>query len=114
MTSKEPTATAVPVASDDTVEEAVAEAVPTTDEEPAPAPDDTPSAPPEPELTRLQRESSAMMRLLRQLSKEESELRAQNAILAREALLCGFDIALVEPPAPKRRKSVAKKSEPGQ
>jgi len=46
-----------------------------------------------------------MVRLLKRLEKEEEELHAQNEILAREAMLCGFDPVRLEPPAPKRRKS---------
>lgn len=62
----------------------------------------------ESELKRLTKEVDAMIRFMKQLEKEEQQLRAQNEILAREALLCGFDPGLLEPPAPKRRKSLVK------
>lgn len=57
----------------------------------------------EAEVDRLKRESRAMVRLLKGLEAEEIELQMQNEILAREALLCGFDPGVLEPPAPKRR-----------
>jgi hypothetical protein len=57
----------------------------------------------ESEVERLKRESRAMVRLLKKLEAEEIELTLQNEILAREALLCGFDPGVLEPPAPKRR-----------
>jgi hypothetical protein len=57
----------------------------------------------------LKKECSVMMGLLKQSESEEKELYAQNKILAREALLCGFDPAVLEPPAPKRRKPAVKK-----
>jgi hypothetical protein len=57
----------------------------------------------------LKKECSMMVRLLKQSETEETELSAQNKILAREALLCGFDPAVLEPPAPKRRKPAVKK-----
>jgi hypothetical protein len=57
----------------------------------------------ESEAERLKRESRAMVRLLKKLEAEEMELTMQNEILAREALLCGFDPGVLEPPAPKRR-----------
>jgi hypothetical protein len=64
------------------------------------------------EVKKLKKECAAMIQLLKSLEKEEQELRVQNEILAREALLNGFAVGLLEPPAPKRRKiSVAKKSE---
>lgn len=61
------------------------------------------------ELERIKKECSAMLRLLKSLDKEEQQLRKQNEILAREALLCGFDPGILGPPAPKRRKSTTKK-----
>lgn len=57
----------------------------------------------------LKKECSMMVGLLKQSETEENELSAQNKILAREALLCGFDPAVLEPPAPKRRKPAVKK-----
>jgi hypothetical protein len=57
----------------------------------------------------LKKECSIMVELLKQSETEEKEMTAQNKILAREALLCGFDVAILEPPAPKRRKPAVKK-----
>ena len=57
----------------------------------------------ETELQRLQREANAMMLELQALEGKERELRVQNDILAREALSCGYDPGVLEPPAPKRR-----------
>jgi hypothetical protein len=65
------------------------------------------------EVSRLKRESRAMILLLKQLEEEENELILQNEILAREALLNGFspdnllDASL--PAASKKRKPQAKK-----
>jgi hypothetical protein len=59
----------------------------------------------EPSLARLQRECVAMMKLLTRLEQEELDLKAQNEILARHALNCGFSPALLEPPPPKRRRT---------
>lgn len=59
------------------------------------------------ELHRLQRESSAMVKLLKTLEKEEHALQCELEILAREALLCGFDPAVVEPASSKRRRTPA-------
>eukprot|EP00540_Astrosyne_radiata_P016641 CAMPEP_0116853520 /NCGR_PEP_ID=MMETSP0418-20121206/17962_1 /TAXON_ID=1158023 /ORGANISM="Astrosyne radiata, Strain 13vi08-1A" /LENGTH=54 /DNA_ID=CAMNT_0004485939 /DNA_START=22 /DNA_END=186 /DNA_ORIENTATION=- len=50
-----------------------------------------------------------MAKLLIQLEREELELIQQNKILAREALLCGYQPMLLEPPAPKRRRVTPKK-----
>lgn len=55
-------------------------------------------------LKRIQRECASMMRLLTRLEQEELDLRSQNEILARTALMCGFAPSLLEPPAPKRRR----------
>jgi hypothetical protein len=63
------------------------------------------------DLDRLKRESVAMIRLLKKLDKEETELRRQSEILAREALMNGFELEMLEPAPPKRRKPVAKKGE---
>ena len=67
------------------------------------------------ETNRLKKECAAMVKLLQKLDTEESELRLQNEILAREALSNGFDVGLLEPPAPKKRytrKPAKKKAEP--
>ena len=63
------------------------------------------------ELERLKKESSEMINLLKDLENEERDLAHQNEILAREALLCGLDVRVLEPPAPKRRKTAVKKNE---
>lgn len=63
------------------------------------------------ELERLKNESKEMIQQLKQLEQQEHELTVQNEILAREALLNGFDPKLLEPLAPKRRKQHAKKTE---
>jgi hypothetical protein len=66
-----------------------------------------------PDLARIKTECSAMLKLLKNLEKEEHSLRMQNEILAREALLCGFEPHLLEPPVPKRRKTSLKKQSIG-
>ena len=60
------------------------------------------------EVERLQAECSAMVKLLVKLEKEEHQLTCQLEILAREALLCGFIPDVVEPAAPKRRRTSQK------
>jgi hypothetical protein len=60
------------------------------------------------ELTRLQRECSAMVKLLKNLEQEEHDLQCQLEVLAREALLCGFDPTVVEPASSKRRRAGGK------
>jgi hypothetical protein len=55
-------------------------------------------------VRRIQAECSAMVSLLKRLQREERDLNCQLEILAREALLCGFQPDLVEPPIPKRRR----------
>jgi hypothetical protein len=66
------------------------------------------------EVSRLKRESRAMILLLKQLEKEENELILQNEILAREALLNGFTPELMDASqllsASKKRKPQAKKT----
>lgn len=57
------------------------------------------------ELERLQRECSAMVKLLKNLEKEENDLQCQLEVLAREVILCGFDPAVVEPASAKRRRT---------
>jgi hypothetical protein len=54
--------------------------------------------------SRLEIECKAMISLLKDLEHEEHDLRTQNEILAREALLLGFCPTVLEPPAPKRRR----------
>ena len=55
------------------------------------------------ELDRLKRECRAMVTLLKRLREEEEDLRDKNVMLAREALLCGFQMESLEAPPPKRR-----------
>jgi hypothetical protein len=66
---------------------------------------------PSEDIEQLKRECSAMISLMKKLEKEESEIRLQNEILAREALVNGFELGLLEAPAPKRRKPPTKKAE---
>jgi hypothetical protein len=63
------------------------------------------------ELERLERECVAMVALIRQLEREELEYLQQAKILAREALLCGYQPHLLETPAPKRRRLIMKPKE---
>ena len=58
----------------------------------------------QPSLERIKKECGAMMKLLTKLEQEEFDLRAQNEVLARAALLAGFSPGVLEPPAPKRRR----------
>eukprot|EP00978_Attheya_sp_CCMP212_P016522 scaffold43359_cov58-Attheya_sp.AAC.3 len=58
------------------------------------------------ELTRLKSECAAMVHTLENLQKEEASLKAQNKILAREAIICGYRGTLLMAPA-KRRKLAA-------
>ena len=62
-------------------------------------------------VERLERECMAMILYIRQLEREELELLQQAKILAREALLCGYQPHLLETPAPKRRRLLLKKEE---
>lgn len=62
-------------------------------------------------LDRIKTECSAMVRLLKNLQDEEHNLDCQLKILAREALLCGFSVDLVEPPQPKRRRMTGRKKQ---
>ena len=55
------------------------------------------------ELDQLQKECRAMVTLLKRLRQEEEDLRQKNIMLAREALLCGFQMEGLEAPPPKRR-----------
>jgi len=61
------------------------------------------------EAERLKKESLAMIEFLKQQEQEQNELRIQNEILAREALLHGFDPNAVEPPAPKKGRKIGTK-----
>ena len=61
------------------------------------------------ELAQLQKECRNMMEHIKDLGEEEQSLNAQNRILAREALACGFDPSKLEPPA-KRGGGRKKKS----
>ena len=67
----------------------------------------------ESQVERLQKESKAMIALLKQLEMEDCELLLQNQILAREALLNGYSPDLLEPPMAKRRKPYTKRAEGG-
>jgi hypothetical protein len=58
------------------------------------------------ELECIQSECSAMVQLLKSLESEEHDLQCQLQVLAREALLCGFSPTAMEPPAPKRRRTL--------
>lgn len=60
-------------------------------------------------MERIQKECDVMVRMVKNLQQEEGELAMQCTILAREALICGFDPDVLEPPAPKRRKQTVKK-----
>jgi len=63
-------------------------------------------------LKQIQDECSAMMKLLSKLEQEELDLRAQNEILTRYALMCGFNASVLEPQRPKkRRRRASNKSE---
>ena len=62
------------------------------------------------EIARLKGECSAMTKLLKKLEAQENEFRLQNEILAREALLNGFELGLLEPRTTKRRKATKKTS----
>ena len=60
------------------------------------------------ELERLKRESIAMVKYLKKLRREEKDLRQRNEMIAREALLCGFQPDTLESaPTKQRRKSSA-------
>lgn len=65
------------------------------------------------ELNRLQKESNAMVKLLKQLEKEESDIALQNEILAREALQNGYSPNwddTQEGPVIKKRKQSGKQT----
>lgn len=58
------------------------------------------------EFERIQSECSAMVQLLKSLESKEHDLNCTLQVLAREALLCGFSPSAMEPPAPKRRRTI--------
>jgi hypothetical protein len=62
------------------------------------------------EILKLERECRAMYNLLKTLEKEELELIQQAKVLAREALLRGYQPHLLDIPAPKRRRTIVKPS----
>jgi hypothetical protein len=61
------------------------------------------------EIKRLKKECSDMIKALKILEDEELDLQCQNRILAREALVCGYEPNVIEPPPPKRRRTPVKK-----
>jgi hypothetical protein len=63
------------------------------------------------EVERLKKECANMVKVLKALEEEELETQIQNRILAREALVCGYEPNVVEPAPPKRRRAPAKKKE---
>mmetsp|Transcript_26063 Transcript_26063/g.46184 ORF Transcript_26063/g.46184 Transcript_26063/m.46184 type:complete len:80 (-) Transcript_26063:298-537(-) len=63
-------------------------------------------------IERIQAECSQMIAALKHLEEEEKDLHYQLEILAREALLCGFQPDVVEKVS-KRRKPVANKKGKG-
>ena len=65
------------------------------------------------EIQQLQRECTAMVRLLKRLRRQEVDLRQRTEILAREALLCGFNLHVLEQPAAKKRRRIVKKEASG-
>jgi len=60
------------------------------------------------EIHLIQLECSNMISLLKDLQNEENDLQCCLEILAREALLCGFNNDVFEPPIPKKRKTKVK------
>jgi len=61
------------------------------------------------QLERLQEECATMVQLLKQLERDERALQNENAILAREATLCGYQPTLLEPMTKTKRKMVQRK-----
>eukprot|EP00536_Pseudo-nitzschia_multiseries_P012101 jgi/Psemu1/290073/fgenesh1_pg.445_\ len=55
------------------------------------------------DIQTIQAECSNMVLLLKSLHKEEEDIQCQLEILAKEALLCGFQNDVIEPPVPKKR-----------
>ena len=64
------------------------------------------------DLERLQKDSVAMIQFLKRQEQELNEIRIQNEILAREALLHGFDPDVVAPPSSKKGRKAGPKSKP--
>ena len=64
------------------------------------------------DIQAIQAECSSMISLLQQLEQEEHDLQCQVEILAKEALLCGFQNDIIEPPIPKKRKTKKDKAWP--
>ena len=61
------------------------------------------------EAERIRKETLSMIQYLKEQEKEQHELQIQNEILAREALMHGFDPDSAEPPIQKKgRKAVPK------
>ena len=58
------------------------------------------------ELARLQRESTAMLKLLQRLNAQEQDLRSKNIMLAREALIAGMDVDKLDMPPQRQGKKV--------
>lgn len=64
------------------------------------------------ETETFKKETLAMIQYLKKLDSEQNQLRIQNEILAREALLRGFDPDHIEFPATRKvRKAGSKKSD---
>lgn len=71
--------------------------------------EDSKSSTDQTDIQAIQAECSTMISLLKDLEKEEHDLQCQLDILAKEALLCGFQNDVFEPPIPRKR---AKKQAP--
>ena len=65
----------------------------------------------ESDIQAIQAECSTMISLLKDLEKEEHDLQCQLEILGKEALLCGFQNDVIEPPIPKKRNKKNQKDE---
>jgi hypothetical protein len=63
----------------------------------------------QPDIGRIQAECSAMIKTLKDLQKEEHDLQSQLDILAREAILCGYQRGVVEPSIRTRNTNRKKK-----
>lgn len=61
------------------------------------------------ELQRLQDECLTMVTLLKQQERQERLFRNETAILAREAMLCGYQPELLEAVVKAKRKMVQRK-----
>jgi phosphorylcholine metabolism protein LicD len=64
------------------------------------------------ELERLKKECNAMMRYIKKLHRQEKDLRQRNEMIAREALLCGFQPDALEPQPPKQRRKASQHQPP--